>query len=145
MYQTIAQKYDQLGGGLHNELIREKRLAVILNSNQECLDRLKDLDRMVQYMLETLYTLSYEIQNDNANPPKLLEKYRDLTLRLGSGNHPFDEEVIGKIILEVLKVGSPNPYITSYTFHEYLGARYLVFHEPTKSIFSLINKIVENK
>lgn len=141
LYQSIAQKYDQLGG-LHNELLREKRLAMVLNSNQECLDRLKDLDVMVKYMLHLLLTTSYTMQNENVS--SVTKKYQYVANLLDAANHPDDERIFFKVILETINVSSPNSYITAYTFHEFLGARHLVFHDSEKSIYSLIDKIVED-
>lgn len=142
IYRDYSQRYDLLNN-LRNELIREDRFATILATSKEYKDCKNDLDAMIQLQLQSWYNLSTIVMR--VDPAKIQKAYADSYQRHNPDNKVDSPKVRYEILNDILALNPENPYMAEYTFAEFIGAGYKVFHADKNNIFQIIDKNVEQK
>lgn len=142
IYRDYSQRYDLLNN-LRNELLREDRFATILATSKEYKDGKKDLDAMIQLQLQSWYNLSTIVMR--VDPTQIQKVYTDSYRRHNPDNKTDTPQAQYEILNDILALNPENTYMAEYTFSEFLGASYKVFHADKNNIFQIIDKNVEQK
>lgn len=142
IYRDYSQRYDLLNN-LRNELIRENRFATILATSKEYKDCKKDLDAMIQLQLQSWYNLSTIVMR--VDPAKIQKAYANSYQRHNPDNKKDNPQAQYKVLNDILALNPENPYMAEFTFDEFIGAGYKVFHADKNNIFQIIDKNVEQK
>lgn len=142
IYREFSQRYNLLNN-LRNELLREDRFATILATSKEYQDCKQDLKAMIQLQLDSWYNLSTIVMR--VDPAQIQKVYTDSYRRHNPDNKTDNPQAQYKVLNDILALNPENPYMAEYTFSEFLGASYKVFHTDTNNIYQIIDKIVEQK
>lgn len=141
IYRDYAQRYDLLNN-LRNELIREDRFATVLATSNEYKDCKKDLDAMIQLQLQSWYNLSTIVMR--VDPATIQKVYADSLQRHNPDLKVDNTQSQYAILHDILALNPENPYMAGFSFNEFLGASFKVFHNDP-SIYQIIDNIVEQK
>lgn len=142
IYREFSQRYNLLNN-LRNELLREDRFATILATSKEYQDCKQDLKAMIQLQLDSWYNLSTIVMR--VDPTQIQKVYTDSYRRHNPDNKEDNPQAQYKVLNDILALNPENPYMAEYTFSEFLGASYKVFHADKNNIFQIIDKNVEQK
>lgn len=142
LYNTYGKYYNNLVH-LSNDLTREERLATILATSKEYIQIRKDLEMMIQFQLKSWYNLSTIVMR--VDPAKIQKVYADSYQRHNPDNKVDSPKVRYGILTDILALNPENSYMAGFTFAEFLGANYKVFHTDGNNIYQTIDKIVGQK
>lgn len=142
LYKDAEQNYTLLNN-LRNELMREKRFAIILNTSQDCQNLFRDLDNMIQFELRSWQALASIVAK--VDPEKVQQQFQDSFNRRGLSNNPNDPFALCGLVFDIIKMEPTNAYMAQYSFDQFVESCQIVFHTDENNIYQTIDKIVEQK